>query len=307
MLSQKRDTFSISLAQSGQTYVLMPLQKHVDNSDLGRKKRNTLSQTKSKVMDYESYQRQKKEELRKKRLLAKQSLQTKVEAKKSSVVAKKSLQQVDQFTQQAQPASKASLILRSTAKPTQGKKSSLRKTASAKQKKQKVQHVVTLEIIDIEISSDEQEQISPQAILEIEQIAVEQQVEQPVATEESPIEQQAVAQSAIAQSASSDNSSSEDADLENVVFVGYEQLDNTIVGSKIQQEILQHWNPPIGIPPGVSCELCVHVDANGKADSIKITKSSGRLVYDITARKALSACVFPKEIWNKNNTITLGS
>ncbi|MCX5923862.1 MAG: TonB C-terminal domain-containing protein [Candidatus Dependentiae bacterium] len=288
MLSQKRDAFSISLAQTGQTYVLMPLQKNVDNSKHKNKKRGASSQTKSKVMDYESYQKQKKEELRKKRLLAKQSLQSKVDAKKSSIVAKKSLQQV---TQKVQPIEKASLVLRSTAKPTRGKKSSPKKIAPIKQKKERVKQVVTLEITDIQTECEEQEQISPQAILEIEPVVEQQVVEQPI----------------VEQASSSDDSLSDGADLENVIFVGYEQLDNSIIGSKIQQEILQHWNPPIGIPPGVSCQLCVHVDEHGNANSVKVTKSSGRLVYDITARKALSACAFPKEIWNKNNTITLGS
>ena len=313
MLSQKKETFSISLAQSGLTYVLMPLSKTVDNSDQINKKRNKSLQTKSKVIDYESYQRQKKEEQRKKRLRAQQSLQTqKVKAKKSPTVAKKSLQQV---TAQAQPAErKASLVLRSTAKPTRGKKTSSKKADSAKKKKQSVAHVVTLEITDIEIDGD---QPVSQAILEIEQIVkppvvkqpVEQQpaIEQPVA-EQLSIEQQSTEEKqSIDQLVNQDDVSGSDIDLENVVFVGYEQLDNSITGLKIQHEILQHWNPPVGIPPGVSCQLRVHVDGQGKAKQIKITKSSGRLVYDVTARQALSACEFPKEIWNKHNTITLGS
>ncbi|HSW77095.1 MAG TPA: TonB C-terminal domain-containing protein [Candidatus Saccharimonadales bacterium] len=317
-LSKKQDTFSITLTQSGFNYVLMPLLKNVDNIDQINKKRNP-SQLKSKIIDYETYQ-QKKKEQHKKNVKVQSSVQTKNATTKNSPGILKSLPKVIKQTLPVE--SKASIILRSTSQSMHNKKEKSKKTAQNILKNKKIVHAVSFEITDIQVEYNEP---VSQATLEIEPIQqsvpqpVEQSIEQQVITQ--PVEQQVVTKSVeqsteqqvAIQSIHNDDSSShenflsDDIDMDNVVFVGYQQLENSIISSQIQQEILQHWNPPIGIPAGVTCQLLVHVNGQGKADTIKITKGSGRLVFDVTARKAIDACVFPKEIWNKNNTITLGS
>ncbi len=99
---------------------------------------------------------------------------------------------------------------------------------------------------------------------------------------------------------------SDDIDLEQVVFFGREQLDNSIIASKLKQAVEQCWNPPVGIKKGTSCQMRVHVNSHGKADEVKIIHSSRILMYDLPARKALFAMHYPQEVWNKAITIALG-
>ena len=99
----------------------------------------------------------------------------------------------------------------------------------------------------------------------------------------------------------------DDFDENNVVFIGYEELDQSIVGSKIQHEIQQVWTPPVGMKSDIECEIRVKVDQNGQALETKIVKSSGVFVYDATAKKTLQKIDYPKEVFNKSITIVLGA
>lgn len=97
-----------------------------------------------------------------------------------------------------------------------------------------------------------------------------------------------------------------DLDLENVEFVGYEQLDSIALQHKIQDNIAKLFKPPVGIAKDVICELSVQVDQQGKAQAAKVVKSSGILAYDTAARGAIYKAEFPKEIYRKTITIALG-
>tara|TARA_Y100000588_G_scaffold395118_1_gene520086 strand:- start:66 stop:854 length:789 start_codon:yes stop_codon:yes gene_type:complete len=97
-----------------------------------------------------------------------------------------------------------------------------------------------------------------------------------------------------------------DISLDDVTFVGYEQLDTLTTQHTIQHRLQQHFRPPVGIAKDVSCDLLVQVSDAGKAVSVKIQRSSNILVYDAAARVAIYKVTFPQEVWNKKITISLG-
>lgn len=96
-------------------------------------------------------------------------------------------------------------------------------------------------------------------------------------------------------------------DADNVIFVGYEQLDECVVSSKIQQSIQQCWTPPVGVAPETTCQMRVTISAQGAATDVMLEQGSGIVVYDISARQALRQVIYPKEVWNKTITIVLGN
>ena len=98
----------------------------------------------------------------------------------------------------------------------------------------------------------------------------------------------------------------DDIDIDNATFIGYQQIDSLAVKNKIQQEIQQNFKAPIGIKKNVSCELTVFISDKGKSKTVTITKSSGILIYDSSARAMLRKIEFPQEVWNKTITIALG-
>jgi hypothetical protein len=95
--------------------------------------------------------------------------------------------------------------------------------------------------------------------------------------------------------------------LEEVIFVGYEQFDECVISSKIQQAVVASWTPPVGIDAGTACEMKIKVSVQGIADAVEIIKSSGVLLYDTSARTALSQVEFPKEVHGKIIRIVLGN
>lgn len=141
----------------------------------------------------------------------------------------------------------------------------------------------------------------------IELEVVETKIERPVALTE-------IASSQVVESVEANKETSTDIaeheerfDEDNVVFVGYEQLDECVIGSKIQSAIQQCWTVPVGIGAGVSCQMRVAVSDQGAAQSVTIDKGSGVLVYDSCARRALLQVEYPKEVFGKTITIVLGN
>lgn len=95
-------------------------------------------------------------------------------------------------------------------------------------------------------------------------------------------------------------------DVDDVEFIGYEQLDTLAVQHKIQQHVQEYFTPPVGMQEGTCSELTVSITGQGKVSKAVLVKSSGSLVYDNAARTAIYKTVFPKEVWNKTITIVLG-
>lgn len=69
------------------------------------------------------------------------------------------------------------------------------------------------------------------------------------------------------------------------------------VALAIQEELLRVWHPPVGTEDGISCVVQVTLDAQGKLTEFAIKKSSGFLLFDVSARAAIQQAVWPQAVW----------
>jgi len=71
----------------------------------------------------------------------------------------------------------------------------------------------------------------------------------------------------------------------------------------LQKELAKCWKPPIGVPHDCVCEIKVVVNWNGIVKELDVAKSSGVLMYDVTARSALHTMKMPA--WSKGKSLTI--
>ena len=71
----------------------------------------------------------------------------------------------------------------------------------------------------------------------------------------------------------------------------------------LQQRISESWKPPRGLVKGIECLVGCLVDGSGKAHTIKVEKSSGVLMFDVAAKKAVATLEFP--LWARGSNITI--
>jgi len=91
---------------------------------------------------------------------------------------------------------------------------------------------------------------------------------------------------------------------QDVVYLGQQEYDALGMQTYLQQELSANWQPPQGIPIDAVCEVSFVVDWQGKASTVIVSKPSGALVYDISARSALLAMEFPDWARGKSFKIT---
>lgn len=270
-----KERFKISLTQSGATYVLMPFQKMVDQKNIGNSVQNAYK--KSNVIDQATYER-KKNRTKKKALAA--------PARKSVAKNKKSLSSTKIAVQKKEQASV------------------FMKMESKKVIKSKLVKAVPAEVVLVKTVTQIQEVVQAAEPIS-EKKAVEELKVEPVQEVQQTSEMVAPANDVLQEL--KQEVDDDDFDENNVIFVGYEEIDKSIIGSKIQHSIQQIWTPPVGMQKNISCEVYVKVGADGQALQAKVTKSSGVFVYDACARKTLLAIEYPKEVCGKSITIILGS
>ncbi len=351
-LHVQQEQFSISLHQTGQTYVLMPLSKKISDFQKQHKKSDAGSYKKSKIIDYETYQKHKKVKKQKKQVVKKNT--EKLSAVKKTVSPEKVLTQaqmvdvvalqesaarVETLPVKALPQKNASLRLQTVQKPQKKikmknldkaeknmsllkaeknmsllaeKRAKLKKTtkelAVQPVKQPTKEMVAAAEIALVEVTPIVETPIVETPIQQSE-VLVEPGVVEAIMTDqitEPHVERESDVSAGMLATEEHDEHLDNDIDLENVVFLGQEQFDNSVVASKLKQAVEKCWNPPVGIKAGTSCQMRVHVGAQGKADDVKVLHSSKILMYDLPARKALFAMQYPKEVWNKTIMIALG-
>lgn len=267
---KKHDKYTISMHQSGATYVLMPLQKKVDQKAIEQNKKNSSSSKKSQVISYDNYLEHKKNN--------KTKNQGKLETKKIAV--QKTIQNKKELEKSKKTEPKSTAILKDTPKikqvllPTPKKKNNIQ--AVQEKNSRSIQKTIPIEKKEKEITENIK-QDNLEVVLEPKNVEV------------------------------SDLKNATIPDTDNVIFVGYEQYDACVISSKIQQEIVQSWTPPTGLDPEISCEMKVVIAPNGTVDTIEIIKSSGVLVFDISARSALQQIEFPQQVHGKTIMIVLGN
>lgn len=71
----------------------------------------------------------------------------------------------------------------------------------------------------------------------------------------------------------------------------------------LQKELINNWKPPVGMPASAACEISFTVNKNGTITTTTITKSSGIVMYDLSARHALFAMKMPQ--WTYGKTLTI--
>ncbi|MBI2344932.1 TonB C-terminal domain-containing protein [Candidatus Dependentiae bacterium] len=275
-IQYKHDKFTILMHQAGATYVLMPLQKRVDINSSKNSIINSDLSKKSQVVGYEEYLQSKKNA---KKVSKKNS--------KADAVLNKELDEKEKFKKNR---SRSSAIL---ADKTYIKKKITSKKALRSKNKKNLHHKKKKKN---KIKIIEQKQTEPIEVTQEVKTANEQQ--------------QIIKEDFKSEQLENDKSSALEEVTkvsDNVIFVGYEQFDECVIGSKIQHAIIQSWNPPVGLHQGISCEMKIKVSLDGNSDVIDIVKSSGILVFDMSARTALQEIEFPQEVYGKTIMIVLGN
>jgi hypothetical protein len=84
----------------------------------------------------------------------------------------------------------------------------------------------------------------------------------------------------------------------------YREVEALRRGAQLQKELVQKWKPPIGVSPDCMCEVSFFVNTAGTIEDLKMVKSSGVVMYDISARQALFAMKMPQ--WAHGKTFTIG-
>ncbi len=89
-----------------------------------------------------------------------------------------------------------------------------------------------------------------------------------------------------------------------IVSNDYREVEALRRGAQLQKELVNTWKPPMGVSPDCVCEITFYVTNTGALQDVNITKKSGVMMYDISARNALYAMKMPRWTYNKPFTIT---
>lgn len=300
MFGNKPDRYSISMHQTGATYVLMPLHKKIDQPQKQSLSHSNSINKKSQVVNYEDYEQRKN-----KRSAGQRSHNSSKNSSKDVIASKKVAKTQSKDTRNdtlkkvmQQDRATAALIddrKRPVVVQKVAKKGRQDRNKKSKQSAVKVQEIETVVVQPVASSKIEEQIVKTEAIIP----SVVQEVQAVDTVDSVDLSDD--------KNSSTDKNSAESFDVDNVIFVGYQQLDECVIGSKIQHSIQQCWTPPIGVTPTTSCQMRVTISDEGVACMVKIEKSSGVLVYDTSARLALLQVEYPKEVYGKTITIDLGN
>lgn len=93
---------------------------------------------------------------------------------------------------------------------------------------------------------------------------------------------------------------------ETVIYVDSATFQMTELVKELQEALQEVWQPPAGFAVGYSCEVKVTVSGSGMATAVNVYKKSGAAIYDMAARHAASAAVYPKLVYNRTLVIHFG-
>jgi hypothetical protein len=74
----------------------------------------------------------------------------------------------------------------------------------------------------------------------------------------------------------------------------YKEVEALRRHAQLHNEVVKQWKPPCGVPPTCACDISFFVNARGKIENLTIEKSSGVIIYDISARQALHLMTMPQ-------------
>lgn len=84
-----------------------------------------------------------------------------------------------------------------------------------------------------------------------------------------------------------------------ILYVNQDTYQQMEIARAVQNSIIEHWVPPLGMPNNIACQVQIIVNGQGKAADVKVLKKSGVAVFDMAARRALLQVDYPKLVWNK--------
>lgn len=76
-----------------------------------------------------------------------------------------------------------------------------------------------------------------------------------------------------------------------------------IAYAELQDEVVQCWEPPVGVEVSKPCRLNIILDDDSKVLSVRVVQSSGVLLFDVAAKKAIISARFPR--WTAKKTLLL--
>ncbi|MFC1842353.1 TonB C-terminal domain-containing protein [Candidatus Dependentiae bacterium] len=94
------------------------------------------------------------------------------------------------------------------------------------------------------------------------------------------------------------------AHVQDAIYIGQQELEALKIQYEIEAEVKKHWRPPAGLSKDLSCTVNVLVDWNRKATKVQVAQSSGVLIYDVSARMAVSRLCLPSVLKGKEVHIT---
>lgn len=83
----------------------------------------------------------------------------------------------------------------------------------------------------------------------------------------------------------------------------YREVEALRCGTQLQKELVHKWQPPIGVSPECTCEISFCVNTKGTIENLKMVKSSGVVMFDISARQALFSMKMPQ--WTHGKYLTI--
>lgn len=76
-------------------------------------------------------------------------------------------------------------------------------------------------------------------------------------------------------------------------------LESVIMQEAVQQEMSEHWHPPVGLSKDLCCHIKVSIAQDGSIEGIAVEQASGILAYDMSARSAVMHMKLPQWAWGK--------
>lgn len=306
----KKEKFVINSNNLSSTVVFLPLHKRVSHNK--NSSQSTLLDQKRKVVSYDAYQkalqqknkkRAKKTESKiEKKVVQAPAAKKQIDQKKQVVKVEKPVQKVKAATTLQHEKSKLTVEKKSSKKTevkkilTQSEKKSLeKKSVEKKNSASKAVEKVAIKAQEKKIEPVQDLKVDP--VKEIEQSQAIQSV----------VEVESILAPIVENDDTQDNTIDEDINLDDISFIGRDDLEKHEIQERIKLEIEKHWKAPIGIAKTAVCELVISVDIHGEVLQVTIQKSSGSLVYDMSCRSAVYQSQFPKEVYGKEFIIELGS
>jgi hypothetical protein len=79
----------------------------------------------------------------------------------------------------------------------------------------------------------------------------------------------------------------------------YREVEALRRGAQLQKELIQKWQPPIGVSSDCTCDISFFVNKKGTIENLKMVKSSGVILFDVSARQALFSMKMPQWAYGK--------